>query len=44
MALGGHQVIHLVRLDLLKNSDQIGRIGQIAVMENKIAPVYGDSL
>ncbi len=29
------QVIDLIRLDLLNNPDQVGRIGQIAIMQNE---------
>ena len=35
MALSG-QVIYLIRLDLLHDSDQIGRIGHIAIVHKKM--------
>ena len=39
MALGC-QVVDLVRLDLLENTDQVGGIGQISIMKDKVSVVH----
>ncbi len=39
MALGS-QVVYLIRLDLLDDPDQVGGIGQIAVVQDEVS-VFG---
>jgi hypothetical protein len=39
MALGC-QVVDLIRLDLLENTDQVGGIGQISIMKDKVSVVH----
>ena len=39
MALGG-QVVDLVRLHLLDDADQAGTVGQVAVVQDELAPGF----
>lgn len=36
----GRQVVDLVRLHLLDDADQVGGVGQVAVMEDQVAVLH----